>query len=241
MSETFDPYTLLFLVLAIAVFLKLRNVLGRRTGNERNPFDPYSAGKSRNDAARAQRQDKIVAMPRNHDAARAMKPTAEDIEKRLRKFAPKGSALSKALKEMVKIEPTFDPEIFLSGAKAAYEMIVMAFAEGNKKILKQLLNADVYTGFETALDERKTRSEAVESSFVGISKADIIEAGLKKKLAQVTVKFVSELITSTRDQESRVIDGDPNTVREVIDIWTFARELSSHDPNWKLVATEAAN
>jgi len=241
MSETFDPYTLLFLVLAVVIFLRLRSVLGRRTGNERNPFDSISAGEARNNGARAPGQDKVIPMPRSHEMVDELKPSAEEIETQLNKFAPQGSALSKSLKQIIKVDASFEPEHFIRGAKAAYEMIVMAFAEGNRKTLKQLLSGDVYDGFSSALDDREKKSESVESSFVGISKADIVEASMKNKLAQVTVKFVSELITATRDEEGRVIDGDPNAVREVTDIWTFAREISARDPNWKLIATEAAN
>lgn len=180
-------------------------------------------------------------MSRTREMVEDAKPSAEEIETQLNKFAPEGSALSKSLMKIIKVDPNFEPEHFVRGAKAAYEMIVMAFAEGNRKTLKQLLSGDVYDGFESALDERDKKKEEVESSFVGISKADIVEASLKNKLAQVTVKFVSELITATRDEEGRVIDGDPNAVREVTDIWTFARETSARDPNWKLIATEAAN
>jgi len=240
MNDTFDIYTLLFLVLAIVIFLRLRNVLGRRTGNERQPFDPYSARDAKPNGSQPGK-DKVVALPRRSDTHKNQKQSAEDVEEHLKKFAPKNSALWKALTSIMNVDPDFDPEQFIQGAKAAYEMIVMAFAEGNKRTLKQLLGPEVYEGFVAALDERAEKSETVESSFVGISKANIIEASLKDMLAQVTVKFVSELITATRDQEGRIIDGDPNKVREVTDIWTFAREVDSRDPNWKLIATEAAN
>ena len=96
-------------------------------------------------------------------------------------------------------------------------------------------------GFERAIRERETRGEKVQSSLVGIDKADIIEAEVKNRTAYVTVKFVSELISVTRDADGEVIEGDPKKVREVTDIWTFAREVASKNPNWKLVATEAAN
>jgi predicted lipid-binding transport protein (Tim44 family) len=135
----------------------------------------------------------------------------------------------------------FDPAQFLSGAKTAYEMIVVAFAEGNKRALRQLLGKDVFDGFVGAIEERAERGEKIDSSFIGIDKANMIEAELKRKSAQITVKFISQLITSTIDKEGKVIDGDPKKVREVTDIWTFARDLSTRDPNWKLVATEAAN
>jgi predicted lipid-binding transport protein (Tim44 family) len=166
---------------------------------------------------------------------------AVDVEELLKKFAPKGSPLAKGLMAIVKSDPSFDPEQFLEGAKSAYEMIVMAFAGGNKRSLRQLLGEDVYDGFIGAIDEREERGETVDSSFIGIDKADIIEAERKRKSAQVTVKFVSQLITATTDKKGKVIDGDPKKVREVTDIWTFARDITSRDPNWKLVATEAAN
>jgi predicted lipid-binding transport protein (Tim44 family) len=120
-------------------------------------------------------------------------------------------------------------------------MIVMGFANGDDATLKQLLGSDVYDGFERAIRERESRGEKVESSLVGIDKADIIEAEVKNRTAYVTVKFVSELISVTRDAEGEVVEGDPKKVREVTDIWTFAREVGSKNPNWKLVATEAAN
>ena len=240
MGETFDIYTLLFLVLAVVIFLRLRNVLGRRTGNERPPYDPYSTPDAKPNGSKPAGQDKVIPLP-GRRAPEGETAVAEDIDDRLKKYGPKTGALAKGLRAIVTVDSDFDPDQFLQGAKTAYEMIVMAFAEGNKRSLRQLLNKDVYDGFVGAISEREQRAEAVETSFVGIDKADIVEAEIKKKTAQVTVKFVSELITATRDKAGEVIDGDPKKVREVTDIWTFARDISSRDPNWKLVATEAAN
>ena len=236
MSESFDFTTLLFLVLAVFVFLRLRNVLGRRTGNERPPYEPYSAPESKPNGS----QDTVVTLPRR-GGGQFQTDSRPDIDERIADFAPKGSPLAEGLTAIMRTDSSFDPEHFLGGAKDAYEMIVMAFAEGNKRTLKQLLNRDVYDEFAAAITDRAERLETVETSFVGIDKADLIEAELKSKLAQVTVKFVSELITATRDKGGSIIDGDPKKVREVTDIWTFARDVSSRDPNWKLVATEAAN
>ena len=141
----------------------------------------------------------------------------------------------------MRADPGFDPAPFVDGAKMAYEAIVMAFAEGDEATLEQLLGTDVFEGFQRAIRERDTRGEKVLSSLVGIDKADIIEVEVKNRTAYVTVKFVSELISVTRDADGEVIEGDPKKVREVTDIWTFAREVGSKNPNWKLVATEAAN
>lgn len=237
MTETFDIYTLLFLVLAVVIFLRLRSVLGRRTGNERPPYDTYSPPEAKRNGA----QEPAVALPQGRPSHSGSVPAAADVEARLKDYAPKGTALARGLTSIAKTDPSFEPEAFLAGAKTAYEMIVMAFADGDRRLLKSLLGADVYDGFEGAIDQREKRSEMVETSFVGIDKADIIEAELKNNLAQVTVKFVSTLITATRDASGTVIDGDPKKVREVTDIWTFARDVTSRDPNWKLIATEAAD
>jgi predicted lipid-binding transport protein (Tim44 family) len=240
MSEAFDIYTLLFLVLAVVIFIRLRSVLGRRTGSERPPYDPYT----RADAKQGTPEGTVVALPRGRTGQPANEPagpSAEDIEERLERYAKKNSPLSKSLSALIKADPSFDPAQFLDGAKAAYEMVVGAFAEGDVKTLEQLLGEDVLEGFTRAIAEREQRGETLTSTLVGIDKADIIEAEIKDRQAFVTVKFVSELISVTRDTDGEVIEGDPKKVREVTDIWTFAREVASRNPNWKLVATEAAN
>ena len=240
MSEAFDIYTLLFLVLAVVIFIRLRNVLGRRTGNERPPYDPYT----RTEAKRAEANEPVVALPRGRSSRAPVEtsgPSMEDIEARLGRHAAKDSPLGQSLTALMRADPGFDPGHFLDGAKAAYEMIVMAFAQGDEAELQQLLGNEVFEGFQRAIHEREARGEKVESSLVGIDKANIIEAEVKNRTAYVTVKFVSELISVTRDADGEVVEGDPKRVREVTDIWTFARDVTSKNPNWKLVATEAAN
>ena len=243
MSEAFDIYTLLFLVLAVVIFIRLRNVLGRRTGNERPPYDPYTTPDAKRAGSEA--NEPVVALPRGRSSrgpvAEASAPSVEDLEARLGRHAAKDSPLGQSLTGLMRADPGFDPNHFIDGAKAAYEMIVMGFAQGDDATLKQLLGSDVYDGFQRAIRERESRGEKVESSLVGIDKTDIIEAEVKNRTAYVTVKFVSELISVTRAADGEVVEGDPKKVREVTDIWTFAREVGSKNPNWKLVATEAAN
>ncbi len=135
-------------------------------------------------------------------------------------------------------DQSFDPKGFVEGAKMAYEMIVMAYADGDRKTLKNLLSKDVFDGFVQAISDRESKSEKIQSSFVGIDKADIVGAEMKGSDAHITLRVVSELISATRNKAGEVIDGDPETVAEVKDVWTFARDTRSKDPNWKLVATE---
>jgi predicted lipid-binding transport protein (Tim44 family) len=242
MSEAFDIYTLLFLVLAVVIFIRLRNVLGRRTGNERPPFDPLSAPDKKLPGA-PKTNEPVVALPRGRSGPlpEASVPSVEDIEAKLGRHAPKDSPLARSLTALMRADPGFDPGQFLEGAKSAYEMIVMSFAEGDEATLTELLSGDVFEGFESAIREREQRGEKVQSNLVSIDKADIIESEVKDRTAYVTVKFVSNLISVTRDGDGDVVEGDPKKVREVTDIWTFAREAASKNPNWKLVATESAN
>jgi predicted lipid-binding transport protein (Tim44 family) len=226
-----DFITLFFLVAAVLIFLQLRSVLGRRTGHEKPPFDPISA----RDAARAPSADdgKVVTLPRRDQG---------DDEQRFADIdavAKPGTDLNNGLRALTKADPSFRPKDFLNGARMAYEMIVMAFADGDRKTLKGLLSKEVYEGFDTAISDRETRGETIKSSFVGIDKADITHASVKDHDEQITVRIVSQLISATYDKDGALIDGDAEAVAEVTDIWTFARDVRSRDPNWKLVATES--
>jgi predicted lipid-binding transport protein (Tim44 family) len=118
-------------------------------------------------------------------------------------------------------------------------MIVVAFAEGDRETLKNLLSRDVYEGFDGAIKERESRGEKIKSNFVGIEKADMLSATAKDAEASIAVRVVSQLISATYDRDGALIDGHPNEVAEVKDIWTFSRDIRSRDPNWKLVGTES--
>jgi predicted lipid-binding transport protein (Tim44 family) len=230
--EFFDFGTIFFLVAAVVIFFQLRNVLGRRTGNERPPFDPYTAGRARTKDATG-KPENVVSLPRKRTAAET-----EESFAAIDAFAKPGTDLNKGLRSIKEADPSFEPKSFVDGAKMAYEMIVMAYADGDRKTLKNLLSRDVYDGFVAAIADREKRNEKIQSSFVGIDKADIVSAEMKNGEAHITLRIVSELISATRDNAGAVIDGDPETVAEVKDVWTFARETRSRDPNWKLVATE---
>ena len=231
----FDIYTIIFLALAVFIFLRLRSVLGQRTGRERPPYDPYSA----RDAVRGATNDNVVTLP-GRSAESAQKPVeVGEPAERWKGIAEAGSAVARGLDTIVREDKSFDVKHFVAGARAAYEMIVLAYAEGDRRALRNLLSRDVYEGFETAIREREGRGDAVETRFVAIDKSDITGAELRGRAAQVTVRFVSQLISVTRDKAGNVIEGNPEKVIDVTDVWTFARDLASRDPNWKLVATEA--
>jgi predicted lipid-binding transport protein (Tim44 family) len=232
----FDIYTIIFLALAVFIFLRLRSVLGQRTGRERPPYDPLAA----RDAVRPA-NDKVVALPtRTNEIAPAdAGEEAAAPANRWQGVAEPGTPIAEGLDAIAAADPQFDAKPFIVGARAAYEMVVTAFAAGDRRALKDLLSRDVYDGFDAAIRERETRGETVESRFVAIDKAEVTGAELRARNAQVTVRFVSQLVTATRDKDGNVIDGSADRVTDVTDVWTFSRDLSSRDPNWKLVATEA--
>lgn len=231
--EFFDFGTIFFLIAAIVIFFQLRNVLGRRTGSERPPFDPYSSPRTeaKGDAAPA---ENVVSLPRRKGGAEA-----ENAYAIVDAVAKPGTELNRGLRAIRDADPSFDPKVFVDGAKMAYEMIVMAYADGDRRTLKNLLSREVYDGFVAAISDRESRNEKIQSSFVGIDKAEIVNAEMKGSEAHVTLRVVSQLVSATRNAAGEVIDGDPETVAEVKDVWTFARDTRSRDPNWKLVATEA--
>jgi len=235
MRDVFDIYTIIFLALAVFIFLRLRSVLGQRTGRERPPYDPYAAREPVRPAT-----DNIVALPNRTPEAAAQAPAtpAEPVE-RWKDIAAAGSAVATGLDAIAAAAPDFDAKHFLTGARAAYEMIVNAYAEGDRRTLKNLLSRDVYDGFEAAITEREKRGDTVESRFVSIDNAEITAAEVRARNVQVTVRFQSKLVSVTRDKNGVVIDGNAEKVTDVTDVWTFARDVSSRDPNWKLVATEA--
>ncbi len=237
MRDVFDIYTIIFLALAVFIFLRLRSVLGQRTGRERPPYDPYSAREQVRPAP-----EKVVTLPNRAET----KPTVIDAEavpvvERWKGIATKDSAVAKGLDAIAGADADFDGKHFLTGARAAYEMIVMAFAEGDKRTLNNLLAHEVYEGFEHAIVEREAKGLKVETRFVSIESADITGAELRNRVAQITVRFLSKLVSATRDKAGAVVEGNPEAVTDVTDVWTFARDLSSRDPNWKLVATEAGH
>jgi predicted lipid-binding transport protein (Tim44 family) len=236
MQDVFDIYTIIFLALAVFIFLRLRSVLGQRTGRERPPYDPYSA----RDAVRPSTNDNVVALPGRGGAEAPPKPieTAEPAE-RWKGLAEVGSPVAVGLDAIVREDPSFDAKHFVEGARSAYEMIVTAYAEGDRRNLKNLLSKDVYDGFDAAIRERETKGETSETRFVSIDKSEITGADQRGRNAQITVRFVSQLVSLTRDRNGAVIEGSPDKVTDVTDVWTFARDVSSRDPNWKLVATEA--
>jgi predicted lipid-binding transport protein (Tim44 family) len=245
MDGNFDLLTIIALVVAVIVVLRLRSVLGRRTGDEETRIERYRQQR-RQSEARAQPPGKVVTLPRRDREEPAPREVssvaAAETEAKIKAFAAGDENVARGLAQLVEQDSRFDPEQFICGAKKAYEMIVTAFAEGNRKTLQELLAPEVYESFAAEINEREARGEQIDQSFVGIGKAEIVEADVSgDSIASLTVRFVSQLIKAVRDRSGAVIDGDEHRVIEVTDIWTFSRDVSSErarsNLNWRLAAT----
>ncbi len=214
----------LFAMVAAFLVLRLRSVLGRRTGHEQPRHDPLSTR-----SQESQSEGNVVELPNRRDDAE----TDAEIDP--------NDPLSAGLTRIRIADNSFDPAGFADGARAAFEMIVQAFAEGDKETLRNLLADEVYEGFDEAIDTRTEAENTLDTTIIGIKSAEIVEADMDGQDAMVTVKFVSEQVNVTLDSQDRIIEGDPNQVTEITDIWTFSRNTASRDPNWKLVETRSQN
>lgn len=229
---SFDIITLIFLALAVFVIFKLRSVLGERTGAEPPPPENLR----RDTLQPPVRDEKIITLPSRSTAPVEEEKTAESAF-RWQDFAEEGSALAAGFDAIAALDPSFHPRSFATGAKAAYEMIVTAFNNGDRKALKNLLSREIFDAFSQDIGEREAHGETVQSSFVSLDKADITEAAARGRIAEVTVRFVSQMISATRDKAGNVIGGSVDRIVIVTDTWTFARDTASKDPNWRLVST----
>jgi len=237
MNAVFDIYTIIFLALAVFIFARLRSVLGTRTGRERPPFDPYSA-KEPKPATLSEKPaipNSAEETPITRDADREVPPAD-----RWAGIAAPGSAVAAGLDAIAAVDRNFDARHFLDGAKAAYEMIVMAFAEGDRKSLRAMLGKELFEEFAAAINEREAKGHKMESRFVSLDKAEIKNAELVGNEARITIDFVSQLVSATRDKDGNVVEGSAEALTEVEDLWMFARDVKSSDPNWRLVENNEA-
>jgi len=219
---TIDPMTIVFAVVAIFVVWRLWAVLGTRTGAERPPMQG---------AARV--GGDIIDMKPNPPP-----PASPD---RWRGVAESGSALARGLDAVAAGDPSFDAQHFLAGARAAYEMILNAFAAGDGEALRRLLAPEPLANFMRAIEARKAAGQRMVVTLVSIDNAEIVEAGVQNGVAQVAVKFGAKLNSVTTDPSGHVVEGSATEVADHVDVWTFARSLASRDPNWLLAATEATH
>lgn len=216
-----NPLIQLIVLAGIAIFLilRLRNVLGTRDG-----FEP---------------EKKIEAPENQRRKFEVIDGTAEAGDLDIADHVDPDSPAAEALTAMKRAEPSFSVGQFLSGARSAYEMIIMSFEKGDLSPVRAFLSDEVAEAFQSVIDQRKAAGQTVEAQFLGVRETGLAGAEFDPATSEgeVTVRFVGELIAATRDADGNVVEGDPKSARKQRDQWTFARRMGQNDPNWRLVAT----
>jgi predicted lipid-binding transport protein (Tim44 family) len=225
MSSAMDSMNIILLAIAAIVMWRLWSVLGTRTGQEKPPIvlhpmpdQPKPKIPDLQQDNQVQDQAPVVPVWQGHAEA--------------------GSELAKGFEAIATRSPGFTVPSFIGGASGAYEMVLEAFSNGNKAALKNLLSRELNDSFVAAIDARNAKGHTMKFQFVGVKSAKITRAALNGNKAQVEVDFASEMISATHDKSGSVVDGDDKAIRLVTDLWTFERDVTSRDPNWKLVATD---
>lgn len=224
---------ILFAMIAAFLILRLRGVLGRRDGHEGGYHDPFDT-----ETAEERSEDNLVKLPDGSTETSKESESSNVSPEKPENLGPEEEILS-GLAKIRAADKDFDEEEFLVGARVAFEMILGAYASGDRETLENLLSVETYENFRAAIDERESAGHVIEETLVGIRAAEIVEANMEESRAIVTTKFLSEQVHVLRDGEGQVIEGNPNQVTDVVDFWTFARNTSSNDPNWQLVATQS--
>jgi predicted lipid-binding transport protein (Tim44 family) len=225
MSSVMDPLNLVLLAIAAIIAWRLYGMLGTRTGLEKPPLVLRPAPENRAPPDNATPVEGEILEPENRP------PVWQG-------YATAGSPEATGLEAIAERSQGFTAASFIGGAKSAYEMVLEAYAKGDKSTLKSLLSKEMMDSFGTAIDTRKAEGQSMTFQFVGVKSASIKRAELMGKRAQVDVAFAAEMISATLDKNSQVVDGDAKAIRTVTDFWTFERDVTAKDPNWKLVATE---
>lgn len=214
---------ILFAMVAAFLVLRLRSVLGRRDGHEGGKSDSLEIrGK------KPESENNVVQLPDHSEPDEDLPPGIDEDD-----------PLAAGIMKLKAADPGFDVQEFLSGSRIAFEVILGAYTDGDSKALQPLLSSEVFANFNKVINDREQAGESMEDTLVGINKVDIMEAYMEGSVANVTIKYISEQVNVVRDGDGNVVSGDPNTVVEVTDFWTFSRDTKSRDPNWSLVATRS--
>lgn len=223
MSEGFAYIDILFFAMVAAfIALRLRSVLGRRTGQERRRSAGFE-GPRPNGAA-----DNVVALPER---------TSAEVQADAGIANLADGRVKAGLTQIRLADQKFDLQQFLAGARSAFEMVVEAYAAGDKGTLRPLLADEVYDGFGGVIDQRHAAGQTLDTQLIAIRSTEVVGAEMRDQQARVTVRFKSEQVNVVRDAAGDVVEGDPNIAEDVIDLWTFARDTRSPDPNWTLAET----
>jgi predicted lipid-binding transport protein (Tim44 family) len=225
-----DLPTVIFALVALFVAFKLRSVLGMRQDSQRQPGGLLAP------LRRVPAPPTAPVVPPDGPAAAVAPPPAAD---RWKGIAEPDPAVWSGLDAIAAADRGFSPQAFLSGARVAYDMVVHGFAAGDSTTLRNLMTPEAFVNFDNAIRARAAAGQTMTTTVVSIDGANIVGARLDGATAQLSVRFVAKLASVTRDAQGGVVDGSPTAVADHIDLWTFARDIRSRNPNWMLTATES--
>jgi len=214
---------LIFAMIAAFLVYRLRSVLGRRHGEERQRPNPYAPPPPQQQRPSA--PDNVIHIPQRQPQSEPEPAPGEPV------------SIAQGVAQIRAADPSFDEKGFVQGARGAFEMIVEAFAKGDKDTLRPLLAPDVFANFEGAIDARAAAAEMMETKVLGFDEVDITAARMQGPEARVAIRFQTRQTSVVKNADGAILDGDPNEPLEVVDLWTFARDTRSRDPNWLLVET----
>ncbi|MBD22503.1 MAG: hypothetical protein CL572_02410 [Alphaproteobacteria bacterium] len=221
------PYIDILILAMIAIFIinRLKNVLGKKTGNEQDIVEKYSRGKAN-----------FKESPPDQTTTSGQK---KDISKDV--FFHKDSKINTALRKIFNQDESFNSNEFLEGSKKAFEYIIKNYSEENLEPLKNLLSKSIYNDFRSQINLRIKKSQNLDITIIGIKNAEIISANLKSNVANISVRFKSEQVQVLKDLKGKIVEGDNNQILTIDEIWSFSKNLKNNDPNWTLEKIEESN
>ena len=223
MNNFFSVDLIFFIMIAALLVFRLRNVLGRRTGNEKKPGFGYSFD--------------AKVLDKNSNNIKEIKINKEHILNSLKKY--KNLDKNGDLKRIYILNPNFSPKKFLKGAKDAFEIIVAAYAKGNLKKVKDLLSPNIFKTFSNISNQRIKKKQTLEHTLISFKSEEIKRIILKSTIAEIAVRFVTEQINLLKNNKGQIIEGNNDYIENHIDYWTFSKDLKFSNPNWKLIVTKS--
>lgn len=213
-------------MIAAILVLRLRSVLGKRTGNEKKPKNNFSFDSKQ--VQKTYKKENIVK--ENFKQPKQVEENISNIDFKLKAGVEKINVIDK----------NFSFREFLAGAKEAFELIVKAYAKSDFKTLKNLLNNKMFKIFSDSINKRDKKNNVLEHTFISFKNAEIKKISVKSSIAEIVVKFVTEQVNLLKNSKGKIIEGNTEYIEDHIDNWTFSKDLNSENPNWKLTNTEAA-
>ena len=221
------PYIDILILAMIAIFIinRLKNVLGKKTGNEQDIVEKYSRNKG----------NFKESPPDQTSLSDQKENTVRDV------FFHEDPKINSALRKIYNQDENFDTKEFLDGSKKAFEFIIKNYSEENLEPLKNLLSKSIYNDFKSQINDRIKKSQNLDITIIGIKHAEIIQSSLKSNIANISVRFNSEQVQVIKDLKGKIIEGDSNQILTIDEKWSFSKNLKSNDPNWTLEKIEESN